>query len=234
MSAKKSKNSSSTNLTPVIVGGVILVALLFFGALFLIQPSANEGALGGEIAVNGEQLPDLGMNFNRDCVFFENLNYCQQLEPAAKMSAPVISGTGLNGEQISTGTSNPKVILFLAHWCGHCQIEVPIVQKWIDENGNPDPIEMYAVITSISAGQPNYPPDKWLESENWTIPTFTDNEQDGVANLFGLKGFPFWALVDHHGKIITRLNGSFTAEQFETILLNTLNYDTTEHSDHHE
>ena len=86
MNSKKTPNKKK-NLTPIFVGSVIGLAVVFFLALFLIQPSSDENYLGGEIDVAGEPLPDLSVNFNRDCVLFENLNYCQQLEPAAKMSA---------------------------------------------------------------------------------------------------------------------------------------------------
>ena len=96
MNSNKSPNEKK-NLTPIFVGSVIGLVVVFFLALFLIQPSSDENYLGGEIDVVGESLPDLSVNFNRDCVLFDNLNYCQQLEPAAKMEAPIISGSDLNG-----------------------------------------------------------------------------------------------------------------------------------------
>ncbi len=225
MSSNKRIETNKRNLTPYIVFTVIGVVIIFFIALFALQPSAEENFFGGEISVTGDQLPDLSVNFNRDCVFFENFNYCQQLEPAANMTSPIISGTGLKGEELSTDSNNPKIILFLAHWCGHCQQKVKMVQKWINENGNPEPIKLYSVLTSINSGQPNYPPDKWLESENWTVPTFTDNAQDGVLQHFGVRGFPYMVLIDNKGKIITRLSGSYNAEQFEIILANTIRHD---------
>ena len=57
--------------------------------------------------------------------------------------------------------------------------------------------------------------------------------QDGVAEHFGIRGFPFWVIVDHHGKIITRLSGSYTEEQFQIILANTLKHDKNAYADHH-
>ena len=128
------------NLTPVFVGSVIALVIVFFLALFLIQPSSDENYLGGEIGVTGESLPDLSVNFNRDCVLFENLNYCQQLEPAAKMDAPIISGSDLNGSTITTKSESPTILLFLAHWCPHCQVEVKEIQDWINNNGTLEPV----------------------------------------------------------------------------------------------
>ena len=225
MNSKKSLNNKK-NLTPIFVGGIIGLVAIFFLALFLIQPSSNENYLGGDISVEGESLPDLSVNFNRDCVLFENLNYCQQLEPAAKMNAPIISGTDLNGNSIRSNYDSPTILLFLAHWCGHCQNEVKEIQNWVNNNGKPNGVDIFSVITSVNSSQPNYPPDKWLNSEGWSFPSFTDNEMNGVSQHFGVRGFPFWVLVDRNGQVVTRLSGSYTQEQFEIILRNLIQYDS--------
>ena len=225
MNSKKSLNNKK-NLTPIFVGAIIGLVALFFLVLFLIQPSSNENYFGGDISVTGESLPDLPVNFNRDCVLFENLNYCQQLEPAAKMKAPIISGTDLDGNSIKSNYDSPTILLFLAHWCGHCQNEVKEIQNWVNNNGKPDGVEIFSVITSVNSSQPNYPPDKWLVSEGWSFPSFTDNEMNGVSQHFGVRGFPFWVLVDKNGQVVTRLSGSYTQEQFEIILRNLIQYDS--------
>ena len=163
----------------------------FFLALFLVQPSSNENYLGGSISVSGEELPDLSVDFNRDCILFDNLNYCQQLEPAANLKAPIITGTDLNGSSITSENNSPTILLFLAHWCGYCQVEVNEIQDWIDNGGDMGSVKMYSILTSVNSSQPNYPPDKWLDSEGWSFQSFTDNELSGVAQHFGIRGFPF-------------------------------------------
>ena len=57
------------------------------------------------------------------------------------------------------------------------------------------------------------------------ITKFTDNELSGVAQHFGIRGFPFWVLIDSNGDIVTRLSGSYTKDQFEVILSNLEQYD---------
>ena len=223
--ATRKNTKTKRNLTPIFVGAVAGLVLIFFLALFFIQPSSEENYLGGNINVTGDQLPDLSVDFNRDCVFFENLNFCQQLEPAANMKAPVINGTDLNGNSITSEINSPTILLFLAHWCGYCQVEVKEIQDWIDNGGNMGRVKMYSILTSINSSQPNYPPDKWLNSEGWSFQSFTDNELNGVAEHFGIRGFPFWVLIDSNGDIVTRLSGSYTKDQFEIILSNLDNYD---------
>ena len=223
MTSKKTSNNK--NLTPIFVGGIVVVAVVFFLALFLVQPSSNENYLGGDISVSGDELPDLSVDFNRECVLYENLNYCQQLEPAANLKSPIITGTDLSGNIISSGNNSPTILLFLAHWCGHCQVEVKEIQDWIDNNGDMGQVKMYSILTSINSSQPNYPPDKWLNSERWSFQSFTDNDLSGVAQHFGIRGFPFWVLIDSKGDIVTRLSGSYNKEQFEIILSNLNKYD---------
>ena len=223
--ATRKNTKTKRNLTPIFVGAVAGLVLIFFLALFFIQPSSEENYLGGNINVTGDQLPDLSVDFNRDCVFFENLNFCQQLEPAANMKAPVINGTDLIGNSITSEINSPTILLFLAHWCGYCQVEVKEIQDWIDNGGNMGRVKMYSILTSINSSQPNYPPDKWLNSEGWSFQSFTDNELNGVAQHFGIRGFPFWVLIDSNGDIVTRLSGSYTKDQFEIILSNLDNYD---------
>jgi len=224
MTTKKS-TTKKRNLTPIFVGGIVAIVIIFFLALFLVQPSSNENYLGGSISVSGEELPDLSVDFNRDCILFDNLNYCQQLEPAANLKAPIITGTDLNGSSITSENNSPTILLFLAHWCGYCQVEVNEIQDWIDNGGDMGRVKMYSILTSVNSSQPNYPPDKWLDSEGWSFQSFTDNELSGVAQHFGIRGFPFWVLIDSNGDIVTRLSGSYTKDQFEIILSNLENYD---------
>ena len=219
------KQSNKKNLTPIFVSAIAGLVVIFFLALFLIQPSSNENYLGGDISVTGEELPDLSVDFNRDCVLFENLNYCQQLEPAAKMKSPIITGTDLDGNSLSSDNGTPTILLFLAHWCGYCQVEVEEIQEWANNGGNMGSVKLYSILTSINSGQPNYPPDKWVKSEGWQFQSFTDNELSGVAQHFGIRGFPFWVLIDSNGDIVTRLSGSYTKDQFEVILSNLEQYD---------
>ena len=223
--ATRKNIKTKRNLTPIFVGAIVGLVLIFFLALFFIQPSSEENYLGGNINVTGDQLPDLSIDFNRDCVFFENLNFCQQLEPAANMKAPVINGTDLNGNTITSENNSPTILLFLAHWCGYCQVEVKEIQDWIEDGGDMGRVKMFSILTSINSSQPNYPPDKWLNSEGWSFQSFTDNELNGVAQHFGIRGFPFWVLIDSNGEIVTRLSGSYTKDQFEIILSNLDKYD---------
>ena len=62
-----------------------------------------------------------------------------------------------------------RLIGFFAHWCPHCQREVPRVAQWLNENGLPNGVEVVAISTSVREGTPNYPPSEWFEAEKWPV-----------------------------------------------------------------
>jgi thiol-disulfide isomerase/thioredoxin len=136
-------------------------------------------------------------------------------DPAIGMQVPVASGPSFDGTTVTIGEpGRPQIILFLAHWCPHCQREVPLLQDWIDANGMPAGVDLLSVATSIDSNAPNYPPDAWLAAEGWTVPTLVDPENT-VADAYGLAGFPYWVFTDADGKVAVRTIGELTIEQIE-------------------
>jgi cytochrome c biogenesis protein CcmG/thiol:disulfide interchange protein DsbE len=151
--------------------------------------------------------------------------------------APVVSGTSLPvfssasgdvavGQTVPTVTSptasiqlngKAKILLFLAHWCPHCQAEVPVVQDWIDSGNLPGDIDLISVSSSIDPNRPNYPPNEWLEREGWTAPVIVD-ESGTVANAYGLPAFPYWVFVNADGTVAGRLIGELAASDLDRIV----------------
>jgi thiol-disulfide isomerase/thioredoxin len=108
------------------------------------------------------------------------------------------------------------MIMFVAHWCPHCQVEVPVVQQWVDDGGLPDGVDLVAVSTAIDSRRPNYPPGAWLEREGWTAPVLVDGNDAG-ARAAGLSAYPFFVGVDADGEVVGRVSGELTADQLDTI-----------------
>ena len=70
----------------------------------------------------------------------------------------MFSAPNENSEIVSLEKNgNAKALLFLAHWCGYCQKEVPVVQEYVDLIGVPDGIDLIAIATSIDRARDNYP-----------------------------------------------------------------------------
>tara|TARA_Y100001958_G_scaffold24150_1_gene15063 strand:- start:2644 stop:3411 length:768 start_codon:yes stop_codon:yes gene_type:complete len=135
---------------------------------------------------------------------------------APSFKAQLNTGSGLVTVDPADGTV--RLIGFFAHWCPHCQREVPRVSKWLEENGVPTEIEILAVSTAVREGTPNYPPSEWFIKERWPTDIYVDNQDNDLAAAYGLAGFPYWVLVDAAGRVVHRSSGELTEEQFGSLI----------------
>jgi cytochrome c biogenesis protein CcmG, thiol:disulfide interchange protein DsbE len=139
-------------------------------------------------------------------------------DPDVGRAAPVIEGRDRDGDEITTPEAGrPTILLFVAHWCPHCQAEVPVVQDWVDDGGLPDDVDLVTVATSIDDSRPNYPPSDWLSDEGWTSPTVADAD-GSAAEAYGLSAFPYWVVVDSSGRVVLRTTGELTHDQLDQLV----------------
>ena len=141
-------------------------------------------------------------------------------DPAIGTVPPMLEGRSFDGSSvvIDPNDGTPKLVVFLAHWCPHCQAEVPRVVEWQQQGLIPAGIDIYGVSTSATSSRDNYPPSSWLEREGWTFPTLADSEDNSAANAWGLQYFPYFVTLDGDGKIVERASGELTQEQFTALL----------------
>jgi thiol-disulfide isomerase/thioredoxin len=176
-------------------GGAVVVALVVALAAGLGKESPPNVGMPANpsVAVVGESLPDLPDSGP---------------DPAIGMAAPGLEGISFDGSPVRIADDGrPKVILFLAHWCPHCQAEVPALQSYMNETGLPEGVDLYSVATSNNPSSPNYPPSAWLNREGWTPPVLVDDAIGRAAEAFGLPGFPFYVLIASDGTVVERLSG---------------------------
>lgn len=110
----------------------------------------------------------------------------------------------------------PTMVLFVAHWCPHCQREVPVVQDWVDGGGLPRGVDLVTVSTVIDPRRPDYPPDEWLAGEGWTAPVLVDADNTAAAAA-GLSAYPFFFAVDGDGTVALRASGELTPDELDAI-----------------
>lgn len=138
-------------------------------------------------------------------------------DPALGAVMPPLTGVDFDGSPIEVqADGRAKLVVFLAHWCPHCQREVPIVQAWMDAGNLPAEVDLVSVATAIDATRPNFPPDAWLEREGWTAPVIVDATGE-IAARFGLSAFPFWVMVDSQGRVAARMAGVLEPAQLDAI-----------------
>ena len=177
----------------VIIGGVAAVLIAALVAITTVTGTAPDTV---EVTVTGDPVPVLSSNvpLGQDIAF--------------GWDAPLVEGTDWNGNPVTIdpGDGRSKLIVFLAHWCPHCQAEVPQVQAWLNETGGHPDVDIYGIATSNDRTRPNWPPGDWLEREGWTPPTLVDNSGK-AARAYGMAGTPFWAAVNAEGQVVYRIAG---------------------------
>jgi thiol-disulfide isomerase/thioredoxin len=190
----------------VIIGGAAIVAISSSGS----DSNTSSGNISefSEITVTGEELPA-----------FDSVS--SATDAAIGMTAPVVSGKGFTGTEITTdGAGTPTLLVFLAHWCPHCQREVPLLVEWEKNGKTPTGVDVIAVATGTDPANPNFPPSEWLAREEFPAlwPVIADSADKKAANAFGLSGYPYFVLVDAQGKVFKRLSGEIPMDQLTEII----------------
>jgi cytochrome c biogenesis protein CcmG, thiol:disulfide interchange protein DsbE len=186
----------------LLIAGAAVVLVVILGLLIALaggKDDTDETATDtddrpafGPIVVEGAALPD-----------FEST----EDDRAIGQDVPLIEGTAPDGSPVTIdGTGEPTVVAFLAHWCPHCQRELPLLVDLMD-GGELDGVRMVAVLTGTSADRPNFPPVAWLEREGWTGDTLLDDESKTAAGAAGLTSYPYLLFVDGDGKVVARTAG---------------------------
>lgn len=177
-----------------IVGGVVGLGLIVALALSIANEQEVDDSIGFRpVEVTGAPLPLFDVTAG---------------DPTVGLEAPTATGTDWNDVETSIeADGRSKIVIFLAHWCSHCQAEVPVVQAWLDGGNLPDNVDLYSVTTSTDRLRPNWPPQDWLEEEGWTAPVIMDDQIGTIAGSYGMSGTPFYVVLDGENRVIRRVSG---------------------------
>jgi cytochrome c biogenesis protein CcmG, thiol:disulfide interchange protein DsbE len=142
-------------------------------------------------------------------------------DPAVGIAAPAISGTSFDGTPVKIAPSNgAQLVMFVAHWCPHCQREVPMVAEWIAAGEAPLPVIMVSTgYRADAVGQgPTLEPADWLAGERWTAPVIADTADSQAAAAYGLTGFPYFVLIGDSGTVAGRSAGEISIADLEAFV----------------
>jgi thiol-disulfide isomerase/thioredoxin len=205
--AKQSKQFKQSNTGMIVVVALAVVAVIaIVAAVVMTQVGKDDGAAGLEqtqpVTVTGQPLPTYDDKAASDS--------------AVGLAAPALKGSSFDGSavDITPGGGQPKVLVFLAHWCPHCQAEVPRIVQWQQEGKVPAGVDLSGIATGTTDTRPNYPPSSWLEDEGWTYPTLADSPTYQASEAYGLANYPFFVAVNGEGNVVGRVSGELTEEQF--------------------
>jgi thiol-disulfide isomerase/thioredoxin len=207
-------SNSSSGRGKFIIGAIIAVVIAGAAIIAISSSGSKSDTTTGvvsefsDITVTGNALPA-----------FDSTSTAP--DAAIGMPAPVIAGKGFTGTPITTeGTGTPMLVLFLAHWCPHCQREVPLLVQWEKDGKTPTGIDVIAVATGTDPNNPNYPPSAWLAREQFPAlwPVIADSKDKAAANAFGLSGYPYFVLVDAKGNVFKRASGEVSMDDLTTMI----------------
>lgn len=204
--SKKPQAKTGRNLSTLwwIIGGVVGLGLIVMLAISIAgEQEVDDSIAFGEITMEGDLLP----------VFADPAN-----DAAAGMTAATISGGDWDDNAYSIAPDGtPKILVLLAHWCPHCQAEVPVIQQWLNDGGLPDGVDMYSLTVFTDRLRPNWPPQDWLEGAGWTLPVIMDDDIGTAATAYGMQTTPMYVVLDGENKVVGRISGEIGVNGLNTL-----------------
>ena len=202
--SNKSRNARrNPGPNPVLIGGAVagVLVLVILAVIFIANNDSGDNSTDvpveareyGAITVNGQALPSMSDS---------------GADAAVGMPAPtVISERAAGTTRLEPGADGqPIVAVFVAHWCPHCQREVPLLVDLAGQ-GVFDGVHLVAIATSSDPNKPNFPPSAWLEDEQWPSDVLYDDQSSSAAAAYGLTGFPMIVFIGADGNVVSRLAG---------------------------
>ena len=202
---RRRRRDRSRKVLPVtvgLVGAMALIAVLI-GITMAPSDTVSIQSQTGEVRVAGAALTPYSAGAP---------------DPSVGSAIPELRGYSFDDQPINvTRDGDAKIVIFLAHWCNHCQAEVPRIVDWLSDGRLPG-VQLVAVSTGVDADTPNYPPSEWLEREDWAIPTITDDTDGTAGQAFGLTSYPYFVAVNADGTVAARASGELHLEQLQALI----------------
>jgi len=198
---------------PWVIGGVVAVIVLIAGIVAIVSSTGakdddGDFAQNRPAEITGSALPSFGDDDSAD--------------PALGLTAPTIVGANFEGIEVAIGRGAPTLVVFLAHWCPHCQAEVPQLVSWNSASEVPAGVRVVGVSTAVDERRDNYPPSDWLAREGFPWPVVADTEVGDVAAAFGLSSYPFFVLLDADGTVAWRGSGELPMNELTATITESL------------
>jgi cytochrome c biogenesis protein CcmG/thiol:disulfide interchange protein DsbE len=183
-------------IAAIVVAGVIAVVVSAGGDDDDDAVSAGSGEVG-TVTIDGAALPAFQSSTD---------------DEAVGETAPTITGTNFADEPatIPAEDGNAKAIFFVAHWCPHCQAEVPRLAEWLRTHDIPEGLDVDIVSTLVDESRGNFPPSEWLEREGvGNLPTIADDENSSAYQAYGAGGLPYVVFLDKDNNVVLRTEGEY-------------------------
>jgi thiol-disulfide isomerase/thioredoxin len=220
--ASRQEGTGSSKLVLWVAVGVVLV-LGVGGIVWAVNRDTSTPASNATTTSVGSGVPDsqpVVIKGTRLVDFNDKVNP----DPAVGVVAPTVDGKNYAGDPVSINPSNgPYMVVFLAHWCPHCNAEIPRLLAWKHSGAVPAELNVIGVGTAVSKASINYPPAEWFSNKGWDWPVMADESQgDGnagkAAAAFGATAWPYFVIVGADGKVKVRVSGEVQISELQKIV----------------
>lgn len=126
------------------------------------------------------------------------------------VKVPVVRGFNFHGDPVSldiAASGTPTMVVFLAHWCPHCNREIPRILELNNQGGIPAGLRVVGVATGSRDDQANWPPSEWLAEMGWKWEKLADTQNGDAFGAYGGTSFPTMVLVGPDGTVVNRFSG---------------------------
>ena len=202
------KQAAGRSISGWVIAGIAAAVVVIAAVIAVVSTGDEPPTVAGisetsPVEVTGDALP----------VFASSTS-----DSAIGTVAPTLAGQQFDGTPIAVAPGRPTLVIFLAHWCPHCQREVPVLTQWEAAGGVPEGVDVIGVSTATDKALPNYPPSQWLADENFPFPVMADSDGSDAANAYGVSGYPYFVLLDADGSVVVRASGEIDPATLTPVL----------------
>jgi thiol-disulfide isomerase/thioredoxin len=199
--------SQSRSRTPLVIGIVLaVVAVVAIAAVVLTgggdDDDATDAMAYGVVQVDGDPLPP-----------------GETPEAGVGLPVPRLTGTDYDGNPvtIAPGEDGPMLIVVMAHWCPHCNREIPLLVDWEESGQVPEGLQVVGISTAATEGRDHFPPGTWLDELGWDWPVIADDEAQTAAAAVGTTGYPYMLFVAADGTVQAHASGELPIEAIQQL-----------------
>jgi thiol-disulfide isomerase/thioredoxin len=139
-------------------------------------------------------------------------------DPAVGMVAPVLEGVDFDGNRVTIGGGDtPTVVVAVAHWCPHCQRDLPVITDVLRDT-DLEGVSVVALSSLASSERPNWPPSAWFDDVGWAADVLVDDADATAFQALGGAGTPFTVVLDAERRVVRRVSGEVGADGLRQLL----------------
>lgn len=196
--------------TPYIVGAILAAVVVIAVVVVIVVSGGDGGTNAGTVEVSGSPLPALT----------DSMQSGEDVDPAVGAPAPVITGADYDGKDVTIdpAAEGPTLVVVLAHWCPHCNNEIPVLNEWRDSGDVPEGLNVVGLSTGVTPGREHYPPGEWLTSMDWQWPVLADDGDETAMQALGATTFPTMLFFGGDGSLRWRVSGEQPRETIQAMV----------------